>query len=151
MSGTYEGTRANNSSYTGLPWNAASVVNFHPAPGARDMQLAWNYGTENRFAMRKQRDTENGDWNYPWCELWHSENFNPEDYALSIHANKHFIDGSDPIIATQHYGLYDITSSDPWYVDLSYGGLGIGSNNGTNRQMIAFTDGSTNNNVFSQI
>ncbi len=49
---------------------------------------------------------------------------------------------------------YEFLEVDPSYPDgwsslISYGGIGIGSNDGTNRQMFMFTDGSTSHNIFT--
>lgn len=67
----------------------------------------------------------------------------PTSLTPTAHASTHLRTGSDPIIGQQDFGLYSVSSSDSWYVGLNYGGMGIGSNTGTNRQMIAFTNAGT--------
>lgn len=49
---------------------------------------------------------------------------------------------------------YEVLEVDPSYPDgwsslINYGGIGIGSNDGNNRQMFMFTDGSTSDNIFT--
>ena len=49
---------------------------------------------------------------------------------------------------------YEILEVDPSYPDgwsslINYGGIGIGSNDGTNPQMFMFTDGGTTDNIFT--
>ncbi|MFA5484964.1 MAG: hypothetical protein WC260_01820, partial [Candidatus Pacearchaeota archaeon] len=66
------------------PGNYYTVINFPGSMRAggnqRNFQLASFYsGTNtNRFQMRSRNDVT-GDW-ADWVELWHSGNFNPDDY-----------------------------------------------------------------------
>ncbi len=67
----------------------------------------------------------------------------PTSLTPTAHASTHLRNGSDPIIGQQGFGLFSVSNTDSWYVGLNYGGIGIGSNTGTNRQMTAFTDAET--------
>ncbi len=70
----------------------------------------------------------------------------------TAHANTHLKGGSDAIVGEEDYGIYKITSTDAWYTGINYGGLGIGSNAGVNRQMMTFTDAANDTQaVFSVI
>lgn len=72
--------------------------------------------------------------------------------ASTSHASTHLRGGSDVIAGEAGYGIYNITDTDAWYTGINYGGLGIGSNDGTNRQMMTFTDAANDTQaVFSVI
>lgn len=101
-----------------------------------------------------------------WLEIYHSGNFDPNDYTLTTdprlsdartptaHASTHLYNGSDAITGEASFGIRSVSTTDTWSVGagLGYGGIGIISNSGTWRQAITFTDaGADSHPVFSII
>lgn len=77
-----------------------------------------------------------------WSQIqWEEIADTPTSYTPEAHASSHLRNGSDPIIGENDYGLWSVSSSDPWSTGLTNGGLGIGSITGTYRQMTVFSDG----------
>ncbi|HLV32601.1 MAG TPA: tail fiber domain-containing protein, partial [Chitinispirillaceae bacterium] len=113
---TYEGVRCRTTEY-GTPLSNVSVINFNPTNdlnGNYDAQLAWSYSSSNRFWLRKQRDVDKGIWNYPWCELWHSENLNP-DYLVkgeTIRCSYNYSE-KNPLDSNNVSAFYAIQENDP--------------------------------------
>jgi len=66
------------------------------------------------------------------------------DATLHVNGQMRFGAGS------REFELQEVTTSDDWGSGIiSYGGIGIGSIDGANRQMIMFTDGSGDQNIFT--
>lgn len=153
QSGFYRATSAAPHTPTGAGYG---IIHTNHASTSSAFQLASRWSSNNLYYRRKNSST----WE-PWVELYHTGNFNPNDYVSTTdprlsdartptaHANTHFYTGSDAI-KNATFGLYPVASGDPWYVGLSYGGIGFGSTEGVNRQMVAITDAGANNQpVFS--
>ncbi|WP_339606404.1 hypothetical protein [uncultured Roseivirga sp.] len=70
---------------------------------------------------------------------------NSPSATLDINGNLRFKGGNQGF---QVFSL-DETDNTPWASFINYGGIAIGSDSGTNRQMFTFTDGSYNNLIFN--